>query len=125
MSIATYAKCVCDTIDVIEPGSDERDLENRFVVKASRPEAIVITRMNFCCVAGQLDYVIQHEHVRFANRSLFIVIAKSSDEVLIESHLTQKLCVRFRSVKAVISERNDRGYHLVLGATERQIGCQH
>jgi hypothetical protein len=42
MLIAAYTQGVGDTIDVVEPGSDERDLQDSFVIEAGGAQVFVI-----------------------------------------------------------------------------------
>ena len=41
--IAPYSQSIGDTIDVIEPGRDERDLQDSFVIEADIAEFLMIT----------------------------------------------------------------------------------
>ena len=43
MLIAPYTQGVCDAIDVVEPGSDERDLQDGFVIEANGVQVFVIS----------------------------------------------------------------------------------
>ena len=43
MLIAPYTQGVGDAIDVVEPGSDERDLQNSFVIEANGVQVFVIS----------------------------------------------------------------------------------
>jgi len=42
MLIAPYTEGVGDAIDVVEPGSDERDLQDSFVIEANGVQVFVI-----------------------------------------------------------------------------------
>src|SRR5207245_2704523 len=48
VSLASDAECIGNAINVVEPGSDERDLQDAFVVEASGAELLVIVRTAFC-----------------------------------------------------------------------------
>jgi hypothetical protein len=41
--IASYTQGVGDAIDVVEPGGDERDLQNGFVIEANGVQVFVIS----------------------------------------------------------------------------------
>ncbi len=43
MLIASYTEGVGDAIDVVEPGSDERDLQDGFVIEANGAQVFVIS----------------------------------------------------------------------------------
>ncbi len=43
MLVAPYTEGVGDAIDVVEPGSDERDLQNSFVIEANGVQLFVIS----------------------------------------------------------------------------------
>src|SRR5882724_2624610 len=56
---AAYAQSVSYFIDVVEPGRNQRDLQNAFVVEASRPQSVMIRRRAASRVFGQLGHVIE------------------------------------------------------------------
>src|SRR6266446_419844 len=66
--IAADAQSVRHAIDVIEPGRDQRNLQNTAVVEADGPELSVIVRRNFGGILGQLHNVIEHGAILFADR---------------------------------------------------------
>lgn len=73
-------------------------------------------------IARELDDVIAHNKLSLGDRRAFVVLTKLSDEVGIQCYATQKLCVRFHSVKAVVRRRHHRRDHLVLTPLEWKLG---
>src|ERR1700687_2699067 len=65
--IAPDAKSVRGAIDVIEPGRDQRNLQNAAVVETHGPEFCVIVRRNLGGILGQLHDVIEHGAILLAD----------------------------------------------------------
>lgn len=103
-SFPAHAERVRDAIDVIEPRSDQRDLENGFVIKALGAQTFMILRRDARGVFGQLHDVIEHRAILRADRSGAIIFAQRLHELFIQRDPTQKLCVRLNSIKATIRD---------------------
>src|SRR4029077_17516153 len=58
--IAPDTQSIRHAIDVIEPGRDQRNLQNAAIVEAHGPEFGVIVRRNLGGILGQLHDVIKH-----------------------------------------------------------------
>ena len=121
-SITTYSKRIRDPIDVIEPGGDQRDLKNPAIVETNAPQPIMVLRTDARRIPGQLNYIVEHYPVLFADRSGLVVRFESPNHRFIQCHSTQKLCVRLDSVDAAVGYRHDGGDHLVLAPFQREIG---
>ena len=67
-------------------------------------------------IASELYDKVEHSAVLVADIGSGIVAPQGGDELIIKGHLTQKLCVRFRSVEAVVGDGDHGGDHLVLSA---------
>ena len=61
------------------------------------------------------------ESFRRIQRGSAMVLTQGCNQRLVSGRSTQKLCVRFDSIVAVIDDRNHRGNHLMLSARERQV----
>jgi hypothetical protein len=119
---AAHAEGVCDAIDVVEPGSDQSDLENSAIIEADCAQSCVIRRATLRGIFGQFHDVVEHDAVLIRDRRVFVVLFQRLDHFLVERDATQKLCVRFYSIMATVGYRNHGGDHFVLIACERQIG---
>ncbi len=56
----TEAERIGDAVDVIEPGGNERDLENSNVVEADRAEPVEVIRSRLVGCFGQQNGKIEH-----------------------------------------------------------------
>ncbi len=121
-SIPADAKRIGDAVDVIEPRGDQRDLEYSLVVKSRRTQGFKIYSADAGGVLRQLHHVIQHHSIRRGDGRIGVVLPQRADEVVIESHGTQKLCVGFDSIHAPVRHRNHCGDHLVLSPRQGQFG---
>ena len=119
---ASDAERVSDTVDVVEPGGDQRDLQDAPVVEAGGAQPLVVRRGDARGVAGQLGDEVEHHAVPLVDRRGPVVAPDGLDQPLIQCDPTQKLCVRLDSIVAAVGHRNDRRDHLVLPARERQVG---
>ena len=66
--LAAYAQGIGHTIDVIEPGCNQCDLQNSRVIKPNGAQALVLCWPDACGIAGQLHNVIQHRAISLAER---------------------------------------------------------
>jgi hypothetical protein len=67
-------------------------------------------------ILGQHDYVVEHDAILMGNRRLRVVSPQRCDKIFTQTSPTQKLCVRFDSIKASVRNGDHRGDHLVLAA---------
>jgi hypothetical protein len=108
-------------IDVIEPRSNQRDLQDALIIEAGRSQSLMVARRDLGRVLGQLHHVINHHPFDFGDRCGLIILFERLDERIIQSDPTQKLCVRDNSVMAFVGQRDHRGNHLMLPAREWQL----
>jgi hypothetical protein len=118
-SISAHAQSIGDTVDIIEPRGDKRDLQNAAIVKTRSAKLVVIFRPDLSCILSELYDVIEHYSILFRDRSSAVILFECLDHGFIESDATQKLCVRFDSIVTPVRNRHDRRDHLMLAARER------
>jgi hypothetical protein len=82
-SITPHPQRIGDTIDVIEPRRNQRDLQNGLIVKADRAQTFVIAGMNLRCVFRDLHDVIQHRALRFGDGRGGVIVFERGDKFLI------------------------------------------
>ncbi len=121
MSGPTDAKAVCHTIDVVEPGGDQVDLQDAGIVEAVFAQFLHIPPCHFPGRFCQLGDVVQHGDIGRGQRSVVIVRTNGLYKLVIQADATQKLCVGFRSIETGVVHRDRRSDHLVLGAAQGQI----
>jgi len=113
---ASDSQRVGNAIDVVEPGSDKRDLQNGFVIKAGSAQLVMIVSLNFGRVFCELHHEIEHDAIARFDGGCCVVALQRFDKFRIEGDATQKLCVRFNSIHTPIGDRDHGGDHLVLAA---------
>ena len=119
--ILAYTQSVGDPVDVIEPGSDQSDLQNAAIVKSYSPKPFVIIRGDPGRVARDLLNIGQHRALLIRDGRRPVVRLERANQFLIQSYPTQKLCVRLDSIMAPVQHRHHRRNHLVLPARKRQV----
>ncbi len=62
-SVAAYAERVGDTIDVVEPRSDERDLKNALVVEPDCSQSFVVRGRDSRRILRKLDHKVEHRAI--------------------------------------------------------------
>jgi len=117
----SYSQRIRDAIDVVEPGGDQCDLKNRFVIESSRAELFMVVFPDLGGVFRELDDVVEHDAFLFGDRSRGVIALKRFDQGLIEGDATQKLCVRVDSIDAPVCHRNHGCDHLVMAPLQGQI----
>jgi hypothetical protein len=90
---APDAQAVGDAVDVIEPGRDQCNLQDRQVVKTDSPQFVMVLRRQASRVPRQLNHVVQHRAIRLGQRGFRVILAQGGDQRVIQSDPTQKLCV--------------------------------
>jgi len=80
-------------IDVVEPGSDQRDLQNSLIIKSRGSQPFDIIFPNLGRVLGELDHIIEHHAILGRDWRRSVVLLQRLHQVLIQRHPTQKLCV--------------------------------
>jgi hypothetical protein len=93
LSIEANPERVCDAIDVVEPGSDQRDLQDGPVVEPGAAQPLVVVRGDLGCVLGELDHVVDHDALFFRDGSFRVVFLQCLDQCFVQRNPTQKLCV--------------------------------
>ena len=120
---AADAQRVGDAIDVVEPGRDERDLQDAAIVEADGAQALVVARLRLRVASlVSLHDVVEHHAILLGDRRGSVVVLQGLDQLFIQRDATQKLCVRLDSILAAVGDRDHRRDHLVLAARERQVG---
>jgi hypothetical protein len=92
-SLAPDPERIGNSVDVVEPGSDQRDLQNAAIVETNGPQTLVIERPNPGRIFCQLDDIIDHHLLGFGDRCRLVVFLERLDECIIQRDPTQKLCV--------------------------------
>ena len=69
-------------------------------------------------IFGQLRNVIKHDSVLRRERSSCVVFLQRPDKLFVQRDPTQKLCVRFDSIKAAVGHGDHRCNHLVLASAQ-------
>jgi hypothetical protein len=64
---------------------------------------------------------VKHGSILIGYGRCSIVLFQSTDELVIESYATQKLCVRFDSIMTPVQHGDDGGDHLVLSSGEWEV----
>jgi hypothetical protein len=119
--ISSHAESIRYPIDVVEPRRDQRDLQDSPVIEAYISQACMVGRGTLRCISRELDDVVKHRAILARNRRLPVVSPQHGDKFFIQTRSTQKLCVRFDSIKAPVRNRDHGCDHLVLAAGERQV----
>ncbi len=114
-------QAVGNTVDIVEPRRDEVDLQNRGIVEAESAENVNVSALYVHGPPRQRVDVVQHGSIGRAQLRRSIIDTEGRDKLLIPGCSTQKLCVRFRSIEAVVNNGNNRCDHLVLTPCQRQI----
>jgi hypothetical protein len=109
-------QCVGHAVDVVEPGRDERDLQNSHVIETDGSEACEILRSEFVGSRGQAHGEIEHGAILLGQFGLSIVPPQRGGEFVVETGPAKELDMALRSVKALILHGNQGGNHLVLAA---------
>jgi hypothetical protein len=99
---STYAECIGDAIDVVEPARDQRDLQDAAIIEAGFAQTLVVLRADACCVTRELHDVVEHNAIAFLDGGFAVVVLQRSDQAFIQRDPTQKLCVRVDSIPAPV-----------------------
>lgn len=81
--VSPDAEGVRHAVDVVEPGGDERDLKDSFVVETDGTQSRMILARDTRGVARQLHNVIEHRAVCFRERRFGVIILKLPDEIFV------------------------------------------
>jgi hypothetical protein len=117
-----YPESIGDSIDIIEPGSNQSNLQDAFIVEAGTSKPIVMLRKNSRSILRQLDDKIEHYTILLRDRRGFVVVLQRRYHIFVQGHATQKLCVRLNSIIAPIGYGYHRCNHLVLVSGQWKIG---
>jgi len=121
LTFPSDAERVGDAVDVVEPGRDQRDLQDAAIVEADGAQSLVERWRNARGILRDLLDILEHDTVLLRQVDGTEVGLEGFDEVLVQCDPTQKLCVRLQSILATIGGRDDRRDHLVLASRQRQI----
>ena len=119
--LSSHSQRVRHSVDIVEPCRDQCDLQNAAIVKSGGAKTLMIRAADLRRVLRQLHRVIQHRPFLLRDRRTFVIPPQSFNQIRIQSYSTQKLCVRFNSIETSVRHGDDRRYHFVLSAGERQI----
>ncbi len=72
--VSTYAECIGDAIDIVEPAGDKRDLQDAAIVEADFSQTLVVLRADARRVAGKLHDVVEHNTIAFIDRRVAVVV---------------------------------------------------
>ena len=76
LSLAPNPQRIGDAVDVIEPGGNQRNLQNALIVKADATQAGVVIGTDFGRILRDLDDVIQHHAILLVYGSGFVILAQ-------------------------------------------------
>ena len=124
-SIPSDSQCVGDPVDVVEPGGNERDLEDAPIVESHCPQPIVELGRDPGCIPGDLLGELEHHTILFGDWRRPVIALQRLHERFVKSDPTQKLCVRVESILTPIHRGHDGRNHFVLPPRQRQIGRHH
>ena len=93
MLLAPYTEGIGNPVDVVEPGCNERDLQDSAVVEPRGAQPFVVLRRDPGRVTGELGNVVEHHAVALIDGRGPVVTPDGVDEVVVQGHPTQKLCV--------------------------------
>jgi hypothetical protein len=116
------AQSVGDPIDVIEPGGNQRDLQDPAIVETRFPQTGMVLPAHAGGIEGELCHVVEQDSVGGLEGRGPVIALDRFDQRGIETDLTQKLCVRLDSIEAAVLHRDEHRDHLVLPPRQRQIG---
>ncbi len=100
--VLAYTQRVGHPVDVVEPGSDQSDLQNAAVIKTRRAQRFVIVWSGPGRIARDLFNIGQHSTLLIRDRRRPVIRLESANQFLIQSYSTQKLCVRLDSIVAPV-----------------------
>ena len=124
--VSPNPESISHSINVIEPRCNQGNLKNCLVREARLAEPFVISWRDPGCVSSDLHNVIKHNPILLADWRTPIVVLECLNQLFIKCDPAQKLCVRFDSIMTAVRDRNNRGDHFVLPASQRQLrGHQH
>ena len=106
---------------VVEPGGDQRDLQDCFVVESGGSQALVVVLPYLSRVPGKFDYVVEHHSLLPGYGCGGVVLLQCFDEGFIQGDATQKLCVGVDSIDAAVGDGDHGSDQFVLAAVERQV----
>src|SRR5271166_2302326 len=108
---STDSECIGDTVDVIEPGSDQRDLQDADVVEAEGAKPGKVPGHDLVGRCGQAHGEIEHSPILLGEVGPGVVPSQRGGKFLVEAGPTKKLDVALHSVKAAIVNGHDGGNH--------------
>ena len=91
--LSSHSQRVGYAVNVVEPGGDQRYLQNRLVVEAGGTQPLMIVFPDFGRIFGDLHYVVEHDPLLGSDGSGGVILFQRIDESCVQSDPTQKLCV--------------------------------
>ena len=116
-----YTQRIGHPVDVIKPGRDQCDLQDASVLETCRPQLLVIIFPDAGGVFCEFHDVVEHYPLLRRDGSGGVVLLERLNQLFIQGHATQKLCVSADSINAPVGHRDHGGDHLVLPPAERQF----
>ena len=81
--ISSHAQRVGDSIYIVKPGSNQRDLKYTLVVETYGAKSLVIFWRDARCVARDLHHVVEHHHFLLGDRRLAVVVFERSYQLFV------------------------------------------
>jgi len=101
---SSYSQRVRHAVDVVEPSSNQSDLQDRLIVKSHSAQFVVIIFPDLGGVFSNFHGVVKHRPFLRSDGSRCVIFFQSFDQILIQRNPTQKLCVRFDSIDAPVRD---------------------
>lgn len=118
LALAPHAQRVCHPVDVVEPGGDQRDLQDSLVIEARLPQALVVGAAHLRGILSEPHHIIQHDALLRRDGRARVVLLEGFYQLSVQRYSTQKLCVRVNSIHAPVGDRYHSGDHFVLATGE-------
>jgi hypothetical protein len=110
-----------NAVDVIEPGSNQGDLQYPDIVKAHFSQPVEVLGRDLISRFRQAHGEIDDRAIGGGKFGFCMVPPQLGGEFLVEAGPAKKLDVAFRSVEALVLDRHDRGDHFLLAAGQGQV----
>ena len=98
----SHAECIGNPIDIVKPSRNQGDLQNSSIIESCCSQSFMIVLGNARGIARRFRHVIKHDSICIRDRRGLVVLLQRSHQIVIQSHATQKLCVRFDSIMTAI-----------------------
>src|SRR5688572_15396460 len=88
-SITADAQSIGNPIDVIEPGRDQGDLKDGFILETGGAQPIMVSPGDPGRVLRELDYIIQHDAFSLRDRRRPVIFTQCPDQVIVQRYPAQ------------------------------------